>query len=122
MNQFNTKRNGVSVMIVETGEVFNSIKACADAIGGNPAYVSRVVNHCPGFDTCKGYHIVREGEEPIIKERRKIMIVETGEVFNTLRECAEAINGSPSEICNVLNNKRGHKTHKGYHFKETQTN
>ena len=44
--------------IVETGETFNSIKACADYIGGNPAYISRVINHEPGFNTCKGYHIV----------------------------------------------------------------
>lgn len=118
MNEYNTKRDGVQVIIVETGEVFNSIKACADAIGGNPAYISRVVNHYPGFDTCKGYHIVREGEEPIIKERRKIMIVETGEVFNTIRDTAEAIDGSPGAICDILNHKNNRITHKGYHFKQ----
>ena len=35
LNSFNTKRKGVAVTIVETGEKFNSIKACADYIGGN---------------------------------------------------------------------------------------
>lgn len=118
MNQFNTKRNGVSVMIVETGEVFNSIKACSDAIGGNPAYISRVVNHCPGYNTCHGYHIVKYGEKPELKECKKIMIVETGEVFNTIRECAEAIDGSPGAICDILNHKNNRITHKGYHFKQ----
>ena len=59
LNSFNTKRKGVAVTIVETGEKFNSIKACADYIGGNPAYISRVVNREPGFNTCKGYHIVK---------------------------------------------------------------
>ena len=44
MGEFDTKRNGIPVKILETGEEFNSIKACADAIGGNASCVSRVVN------------------------------------------------------------------------------
>lgn len=43
MGEFDTKRNGIPVKILETGEEFNSIKACADAIGGNASCVSRVV-------------------------------------------------------------------------------
>lgn len=42
MGEFDTKRNGIPVKILETGEEFNSIKACADAIGGNASCVSRV--------------------------------------------------------------------------------
>lgn len=114
LNSFNTKRKGVAVTIVETGEKFNSIKACADYIGGNPAYISRVVNREPGFNTCKGYHIVKEGADPVIKETPQIMIVETGESFNTIRECAEAIHGSSSVVCDILNGKRNRKTHKGW--------
>ena len=104
MNSFNTKRKGVAVTIVETGETFNSIKACADYIGGNPAYISRVINHESGFNT------------------PQIIIVETGESFNTIRECAEAIHGSSSVVCDILNGKRNRKTHKGYHFKRVRTN
>lgn len=122
LNSFNTKRKGVAVTIVETGEKFNSIKACADYIGGNPAYISRVVNREPGFNTCKGYHIVKEGADPVIKETPQIMIVETGKSFNTIRECAEAIHGSSSVVCDILNGKRNRKTHKGYHFKRVRTN
>ena len=54
MGEFDTKRNGVPVKILETGEEFNSIKACADAIGGNASCVSRVVNGSKGYCTCHG--------------------------------------------------------------------
>ena len=43
MGEFDTKRNGIPVKVLETGEEFNSIKACADAIGGNASCVSRVL-------------------------------------------------------------------------------
>ena len=44
----------------------------------------------------------------------KIRIIETGEVFNTQQECADAINGDQSAVCGVLNGIRKH--HKGFHF------
>lgn len=44
-----------------------------------------------------------------------VRIVETGEVFNSIRECAEHINGDSANICQCLSGKR-YKTHKGFHF------
>lgn len=41
-------------------------------------------------------------------------VVETNEVFNTLRECKEAIGCTPSHVHECLNGKN--KTHKGYHY------
>lgn len=43
-----------------------------------------------------------------------IRIVETGEVFNSITNCARAINGHVSLIRACLDGKR--KTHNGYHF------
>ena len=44
----------------------------------------------------------------------KIRIIETGEEFNSITECAKAINGHISLIDACLVGKR--KTHKGFHF------
>lgn len=41
-------------------------------------------------------------------------IVETGEIFNTLTECAKAIDGNDTCIWDCLNGRQ--KTHKNYHF------
>ena len=43
-----------------------------------------------------------------------VRIVETGEIFNSIRECANAINGDPSRVCGCMRG-RGH-THRGLHF------
>ena len=48
------------------------------------------------------------------KTMRPIRIVETGEVFNGIGECARQINGNPGHIHECLNGGR-HKHH-GYHF------
>ena len=43
-----------------------------------------------------------------------IRIVETGEVFESIRECARRIGGTPSGIAKCLAGRRS--THRGYHF------
>ena len=43
-----------------------------------------------------------------------VRIVETGEVFETLSDCAKRIGGDPSHIAKCLAGKRS--THHGYHF------
>lgn len=45
---------------------------------------------------------------------QKIRIVETGDVYNSIRACARSINGSQAHISRCLNGER--ETHKGYHF------
>lgn len=49
------------------------------------------------------------------RKSKPFMIVETGEIFNTLVECEKAINGNNRHISECLNGKQ--KTHRGYHFK-----
>lgn len=46
---------------------------------------------------------------------KKIMIVETGEEFPSIRACAKAIGGSASGIRHYLNNNL--ESYKGFHFK-----
>ena len=49
------------------------------------------------------------------RKGRPFRIVETGEVFNTLKECEEAIDGNNRHINDCLRGRQ--KSHRGYHFK-----
>ena len=116
-----TKRNGVRVRIVETGEVFNSIQACADYLGVNVHWLGQVVRGDRGLCTCHGYHVVAYDEDlySMRTEYRgrpgvRLKNIETGEIFGSITECARCINGSPGAIHDVLSGRR--KAYKGYHF------
>lgn len=102
----------VPVRLVETGEIFESIKECSDVIGATPSVVSNVVNKRYGYVSVQGYHVVRADEEYIPKPQ--IMINETGEVFPNFRACAIAIDGVPSGIHETIHGRR--KSYKGYTF------
>ena len=119
-----TKRDGVRVRIVETGEEFNSIQSCADYLGVNAHWLGQVVRGDRGLKTCHGYHVVFADEEQDLYFGRTeyrgrpgvpVEIVETGEMFDSITDCAEYINGSAGTIHHVLTGNR--KSHKGYHFK-----
>jgi hypothetical protein len=47
---------------------------------------------------------------------RKVRIVETGEEFNSVKDCAIAINGNDRAICDCLNGKQ--RSHRDYHFED----
>ena len=48
------------------------------------------------------------------RSMRSVRIVETGETFRSIGECARHIHGYESSICNCLS--RARDTHRGYHF------
>ena len=48
--------------------------------------------------------------------KRRVRIVETGEVFESIGACARAINGDQAHISNCLSGR--YRTHKGYHFED----
>lgn len=48
------------------------------------------------------------------RKSKPFRIVETGEVFQNLKECERAINGNNRHISECLNGKQ--KTHRNYHF------
>lgn len=116
------------VRIVETGEVFESVRECARAIRGNDTNIIRCLhgrqaNHL-------GFTYEYANEEDVnaranderrslerrrgITSKRSVRIVETGETFPSINACARAINGDAPTIIGCLNGK--HKTHKGYHY------
>lgn len=45
---------------------------------------------------------------------RKVKIIETGEIFPSISDCARAINGSAGAICQCINNKKD--KYRGMHF------
>ena len=45
---------------------------------------------------------------------RRILVVETGDLYNSVQQCADAINGRREGIYSVLNGRAW--TYKGYHF------
>lgn len=122
----NTKRDGVEVMIIETGEKFNSIQACADYLGVNVSWLGRVVRGQNGLCTVHGYHVIRTDDicdETNYSDRDhfgrpgvKVRVLETGEIFDSITECANTIGGSPGTIHDILHGNRKRQTHKGFHF------
>lgn len=126
MNKFDTKRNGVEVKIVETGEIFNSIQACADYLDVDSKWIGQITRGERGHVTCHGYHVVRtDGLGPDIDLNKteyrgrpgvRVRIIETGEEFESITKCAKHINGRPQPICDILRNRSKHNTYLGFHF------
>lgn len=121
MSEFDTKRDGIPVRIVETGEEFNSIQACADRLGVSTKWLARVVRGETGFNTCHGYHVIPIGECRDDREQkgkgrpgRKVGILESGEEFPSARECAKSIKGDHKS---VLRAARKNREYKERHFK-----
>lgn len=60
------------------------------------------------------YRIGLRAPNFIQKTMRPIRIIETGELFRGIGECARVIDGNPGHIHECLNGTR--HTHRGYHF------
>ena len=126
MNEFDTKRKGVGVMIVETGEEFNSIQSCADYLGVSASWLGRVVRGDSGLRTCHGYHVIQSDNNVNLfdylkseyrgRPGRRVRVVETGEEFSSITKCADFIGGSPGAIHDAASGNRSRHTHKGLHF------
>lgn len=121
------RRKGLKIQIIETGEIFESLVDCADYLGVNVTWLGHVVRGERKQFTVHGYHIVKlDSDNDSVNKRyserkpgrpgSKVRIVETGEIFDSVSDCAKSINGSIGTIFDVMNDKRGRKIHKGYHF------
>ena len=127
MSFWDTKRDGVRIRILETGEEFNSITACANYLGVNPSWLGKVARGNDNLCTCHGYHLIRVDDPRLNydiykneyrgRRGKKVQIVETGETFDSISECAKSIDGSPGTIHDILHGKRNRVSHKGFHFK-----
>lgn len=126
MNKYNTKRNGVGVRIIETGEEFNSIQACAKRLDVSANWLGSVIRDPYGYKTCRGYHIVLVSDTRTLEDFRearrvgrpgkRIRIIETGEVYDSITECANSMDGSAGTIHDALHKNRNKHTYKGKHF------
>lgn len=123
VNIYDTKRSGVPVQIIETGEIFNSIQACADKLGVGASWVNAVTNSHTNVCTCHGYHIIRLDSDSYISKKKHVgrpsipvRIPETGKQYSSITECAKAVNGSTGAISEILCKKGVRKTHKGFHY------
>ena len=116
------------VRVIETGEVFGSIKECARAIGGDERHITKClrgmqnthlgltyeyadkysINMLP-CDYSRSYACAKR-----VPYRRAVRIIETGEVFPSIGECARSINGDSASIVGCLSGR--HHTHRGYHY------
>ena len=116
---FDTKRDGVRCEIIETGEVFNSLQACADRLGVSARWLNRV-SQGKGLYSVHGYHIKRSDIKPSVNRGGrpgvKVRCIETGEVYNSITSCAEAIGGTPSRIHDIIHGSKYRHTHHGLHF------
>lgn len=116
------------VMVIESGEIFPSIKECARAIGGNDSHIGsclrgkysshhgltfRYVDVDPdSVETTDGAQSRACSKyEPY---RKPVRVVETGVVYPSVQECARSIGGDQPIITACL--KGRHKTHHGYHY------
>ena len=74
--------------------------------------ISRTDNVKRAFETglAHGHKGPNAGTPP-----RKVQIIETGEVFSSISECARAIGGSAGAICQCVNQKK--EKYRNMHFK-----
>lgn len=98
-----------SVKIVETGEVFNSINDCARAIDGSRKNIAMCLNPKYSRNMHKGYHFETIEDTELSTLPRAVRIVETGEVFESARECAKEIDGHHSRITHAIKNGWSYK-------------
>lgn len=56
----------------------------------------------------------RKNPNAALKRRAKVKIIETGEVFDSIKDCSIAINGSDRRICDCLHGISS--SYKGHHF------
>lgn len=57
-------------------------------------------------------------KHPPCPNPRKVRIVETDEIFDTITDCAKHVNGSKRHISECLQGRR--KTHRGYHYEDIE--
>lgn len=105
----------IPVRIVETGEEFQTIEDCARHINGDAELIRQCLNPKYSRKKHKNYHFEALGDNNTGRTKTKVKIVETGEVFDSLRECERAIDGAHTNISKAI--KTG-CSYKDLHFEE----
>lgn len=107
------------VIRLDTGEVFNSVRQAAESINGNKDSLSSKISKGCSYKGIyfKYYEDYLESgnyvEQPK-DNRQKVIRIDTGEVFNSIKDAAESINSNHKSLGIAL--KRGTK-YKGIEFR-----
>lgn len=97
--------NAKAVVCIETGEIWECANYCAKDLNVNPASLQESLHH--GYK-CKGKHYKYLDDEDYIpnKEPYAVRCVETGQVWKTVRECAEELGVNKRNIVRYCNKQR----------------
>ena len=126
LSKFQNRFGYITVCLNKDGKVIQQKvhRLVAEAFIPNPGNKPQV-NHKNGNkadNTVGNLEWVNQSENMLhasrngLRNTHKVMIVETGQVFPNITECARAINGSDADIHRCIFGTKS-KTHKGYHFK-----
>lgn len=106
------------IKCIELNKIYDTIRECAKELNLDESSISKV---CRGKGkTCGGYHFcyLEDADTYILQNQiyitKKVMCVETKEVFNSIKEAAAATMASASGISNCLAGRN--KTSGGYHW------
>jgi hypothetical protein len=107
------RTKGVHRLVAETFIPCNDFKLEVNHIDGNKE------NNCMDnlewvTSSQNTQHALSKGLFP----QKKVMILETGNVYSTVQDCANSINGDIGNIYSCMKGRR--KTHKGLHFVEVK--
>lgn len=134
-NELHAHRTGLKygpnrkpVRVVETGEVFKSVKDCARALNACDTVISRSIQD--GYRSRLGLTFEYADKDSVNtssnnetvaatlvernRYRKPVRVIETGEIYPSVRECARAIGGDQPTITACLHGR--HKSHHGYSF------
>ena len=113
------RENCKEVICLETGEIFPSTTACSKKTSICRSDIRKV---CNGVRiTAKGKRfrfiidgVIQEVQEPENKRIRKIMCIQNGKRYASIKECCEDLNVRHQHVSAVLRGKQ--KQTKGYSF------
>lgn len=114
------RKMGKPVRCIETGIVYESVSKAAEAFGVSDSAIGNAANG-KREKSCGCHWKFFDGELPPLCEEehqtispKLIRCIETGEIFNTLREAAEHVGISTAAISHNLHDRT--KTAGGYHW------
>ena len=136
LNQFVNARGYMRIGIADKGVSQCVHSLVAETFIENPDPINkRYINHIDGNklnnradnlewvtsgeNQAHAYRIGLRSPNYIQQTMRPIIIVETGEIFNGISDCARKKSGNPAHIHECLHG--GRHTHRGYHFKYVES-
>lgn len=107
--------NARAVVCLETGDTWECASYCAKELGVNCASLQESLYN--GY-RCKGFHYKYADDDKYIpnKDPFKVRCLETGEVWDSVRECAKALGLNKRTIAHYCRGERRPKTGLTYQY------